>query len=110
MSETPLSQAMLLDGMYPGIVEKWAARALALEAELADYKQAAEDIALWGDFNTLRAELALLRSQYYELLYQVATKHENETRHETALRYIRERENRTSGPAMMELIIKEQGV
>ena len=31
-----LSQAMLLDGMYPGIVEKWAAQVAALESELAE--------------------------------------------------------------------------
>ena len=34
-----LSQAMLLDGMYPGIVEKWSAQAAALEAELALLKE-----------------------------------------------------------------------
>jgi len=39
MSEKPLSQAMLSDGMYPGIVERWAAQALALESELALLKE-----------------------------------------------------------------------
>ena len=62
-----------------------------------------------NDLEAQRAELALLRSKYDELLYAVATKHENETRHETALRYIREQENKPSGPASMELI-KEQEV
>ena len=33
-----------------------------------------------------------IRRLYDELLYAVETKHEGETRHETALRYIRERE------------------
>lgn len=32
------------------------------------------------------------RDRYDELLYAVATKHPDETRHQTALRYIRERE------------------
>ena len=36
-----------------------------------------------------------LSERYYELLYAVASKHEGETRHETALRYIVERENGT---------------
>lgn len=33
-----------------------------------------------------------VREKYQELIYQVQTKHPNETRHETALRYIMERE------------------
>lgn len=36
-----------------------------------------------------------LRAKYDELIYAVASKHEGETRHETALRYIREREAST---------------
>ena len=44
-------------------------------------------------------EVSRLRPLYEELLYAVATKHDNETRHETALRYITERENRIEGPA-----------
>lgn len=39
-------------------------------------------------------ELAALKAAYDELLYEVAQKYEGETRHQTALRYIRERENR----------------
>ena len=45
-------------------------------------------------------EVDHLRSLYNELLYAVASKHEGETRHETALRYIRERENRIEGPCV----------
>lgn len=41
-------------------------------------------------------ELENVRSQYHELLYAVAQKFPDETRHETALRYIREREARAS--------------
>lgn len=40
-----------------------------------------------------------MRTLYNELIYAVATKHDGETRHETALRYIRERETRIEGPA-----------
>ena len=39
------------------------------------------------------------RTLYHQLLYAVEAKHEGETRHETALRYIRERETTVSGPA-----------
>lgn len=38
-----------------------------------------------------------LKEKYYELLFQVADKYPGETRHETALRYLREA--KTSGPA-----------
>ena len=44
-------------------------------------------------------EVSRLRSLYQELLGAVATKHDNETRHETALRYITERENRVEWPS-----------
>lgn len=37
--------------------------------------------------------------QYNELLNAVETKHEGETRHQTALRYIREHESSSSGPS-----------
>jgi hypothetical protein len=37
------------------------------------------------------------KALYMELLYQVSTKHPDETSHETALRYIREAEDRTCG-------------
>lgn len=38
------------------------------------------------------------KSKYYELLYQVSNKHPNETRHETALRYLRQAENQNNPP------------
>lgn len=47
----------------------------------------------------LSQQVSELENKYYELLYAVASKYPNETRHETALRYIRERELATnSGP------------
>mgnify|MGYP001591209675 FL=1 len=42
-------------------------------------------------------EVERLRLLYNELLYAVTSKHEGETRHETAIRYIRERENHPGG-------------
>lgn len=45
-------------------------------------------------------EVESLRTRYHELLYAVASKHEGETRHETARRYIQERENRIEGPCV----------
>ena len=47
----------------------------------------------------LEAENAELKRQYYELIMEVVNKIEGETRHETALRCIREHELRDSGPA-----------
>ena len=41
-------------------------------------------------------EVDQLKRLYNELIYAVATKHEGETRHETALRYIQERESQKS--------------
>ena len=49
-------------------------------------------IQLQHDVNRLTGERDALREKYQELLYQVSDKHHNETRHETALRYLRERE------------------
>ena len=53
-----------------------------------------------GD-NSMMAKLEAVKKKYYELLYAVETKHAKETRYETALRYIQERENiRTEGQAV----------
>ena len=42
--------------------------------------------------SALIEELETLRAQYLELIHAVASKYPGETRHETALRYITERE------------------
>lgn len=42
----------------------------------------------------LEAKLSKMEDDYHELLLAVVNKHEGETRHETALRYITEHENR----------------
>jgi hypothetical protein len=44
----------------------------------------------------LIAEMAEIESKYMELLYAVASKFPGESRHQTALRYIRERETVTA--------------
>lgn len=47
-------------------------------------------------------EVERLRSLYNELLYAVERKHDGETRHETALRYIREAESRANSGSACE--------
>ena len=47
----------------------------------------------------LQAENEELKNKYYDLLLQVAKKFPDESRHETAKRYIQERETSTNGPA-----------
>ena len=49
----------------------------------------------------------LLAAKYDELLFAVGMKHPNETRHETALRYIRQAENSPHAP---EAALKREGV
>ena len=51
----------------------------------------------------LEAERDRLRDAYNELIYEVATKHPDESRHETAKRYIHEREHRQSNVAQQAL-------
>jgi hypothetical protein len=46
----------------------------------------------------LQAENERLKGKYNELLFAVVSKHDEEARHDTALRYIREREQAVSGP------------
>lgn len=46
---------------------------------------------------TLQARVEALETQYHDLLMSVETKHEGETRHETARRYILEAEKRNRG-------------
>ena len=53
----------------------------------AMYCKAQEEIA------KQQAEIDELKGKYYELLYAVANKFPDETRHQTALRYIQNAEN-----------------
>ena len=50
-------------------------------------------------YQCLARNSAKLQERYNELIYEVAQKHDGESRHDTARRYIRERENRISEPA-----------
>ena len=57
---------------------------------------ARDNIAKDAIIEAQSATIERLETQYHELLYAVEKKHPNETRHETALRYITEREARSS--------------
>lgn len=46
-------------------------------------------------------EVETLRANYHELILAVASKHEGEDRHATALRYIQERENHADSPSSL---------
>lgn len=54
---------------------------------------------MWFEMQTAQDQLAKAEqrvAEYNELIYAVQTKHHDETRHQTALRYIRNAENRQS--------------
>ena len=80
---------------------------LDLELEIDDLKdQLAKANQLWqiaqGRCDGLEEKLAKAEqrvAKYNELLYAVQTKNPDETRHQTALRYIRNAENRPSNTA-----------
>lgn len=57
-------------------------------------------LAKWLRHESPDSEHLRTLTLYNELIYAVGMKHKDETRHETALRYIRERENSTQGPGM----------
>ena len=111
-------------GHIRNLLEELAADRRRLEAELAVARMrlAALEVERWDDFSKddpqswplyvhkwLEAELADLLKAYDELIYAVATKHEGETRHQTALRYIREAESRPSGgPSVAALTAGEE--
>lgn len=49
-----------------------------------------------ASMESLTAEYETIKAKYNALLYKVSRKFDNETRHETALRYIREAELKSS--------------
>ena len=53
-------------------------------------------------------EVEALEAKYYELILAVVMKHEGETRHETAMRYIVERENIETSGSVQELSPKDK--
>lgn len=72
-----------------------------LEGEVDDYSEVPK--AMRDRLTELERDAA----KYYQLLYAVQTKHPDESRHETALRYIRNAENQCHGP--QQAIDKERG-
>ena len=54
------------------------------------------------------AQIKELQAKYYELLYGVGSKFPNETRHETALRYIQNAETHNNRPAKAAEIVETQ--
>jgi len=57
-----------------------------------------ENIALKVQVKGLKTEVARLREDYHELIFQVENKYPNETRHETAKRLIREAQRGSNDP------------
>lgn len=51
-----------------------------------------------------------MSAKYYELILAVGNKHPGESRHETALRYIRQSENNNAGPAQADAILSNAGI
>jgi hypothetical protein len=64
-----------------------------LSKELDKAQIKAEDLEEEHDSMTHWKELEEIKSKYYELILNVESKHSEETRHQTALRYIREKES-----------------
>lgn len=93
-------------------LEAWEAEALKIEnrklkAEIVTLTQYQGD--MYRDYltecNALHEKIKELEAAYSELIMEVATKVPNESCHDTAKRYIREREHRTGGIA--EAVLKE---
>jgi len=70
-----------------------AMRADTREQSLAHLEEARREI------ENMESEKARLSALYHELLLSVESAHEGESRHQTALRYIRERETFSCAPA-----------
>lgn len=72
--------------------------ASTLEKDVNDPASRLHGMNFTGEITALRQaaaqarELETVKAQYHELLFHVGTKHPNESRHETALRYIRQAE------------------
>ena len=78
--------------------QRWKAEQEAAEvlAGLAAVSIRGVTDARVAEANVDAGELAELREKYNELLYAVGSKHRDETRHETALRYIKQAERSVS--------------
>lgn len=65
--------------------------------------------ALRAQLEAMAAEITRLRESYHQLIYAVGSKYPGESRYETALRYIRERELNHGGAAMQALVREKEG-
>ena len=79
----------------PSCVSVSRKRIRQLEADLAAAREALEK----AEAELERIKGTRIKELYYELLYQVCNKYSNETRHQTALRYIRQAENQNNPPS-----------
>lgn len=59
---------------------------------LSVLSQEAKPFAIDEHITRLKARIAELEKEYYELIYAVGNKYPHETRHQTALRYIQQSE------------------
>ena len=69
------------------------------ESSTHRYMAGKEYDEIWDYAEWLEDDFERLEEKYYELICAVAKKHPGETRHETALRYIRESEQKVTGPS-----------
>ena len=56
---------------------------------MVEYIMSASNLLLIDAFKKLSMECEDIKTQYYELIMAVGNKYPNESRHQTALRYIR---------------------
>lgn len=87
----------LLYGEQKHALRRLQAERDALKDDLATILKERNDFEIRCD--TLKAELAAKDQLYHELLYQVGNKYPNESRHETALRYLKRAEQPSNDPA-----------
>jgi meiotically up-regulated gene 157 (Mug157) protein len=66
---------------------------IVAQLETYNFECVAGPLELCADWHDLKQQLATLQSSYNELIMQVGRKFTGESRHETAKRYIRERED-----------------
>lgn len=100
-----------------------ALKAIASDAVPEGKQDMVQLLAGVANHDTLRQALLIVRAQrdtdrkalveaqrlYYELLLEVSNKWPNETRHETALRYIQERERGSHTSADMDAALANEG-
>ena len=78
------------DAIVAATTAEYEAKLAALEFERDDLERV--NAEFFDRIGVKREQIAALEAKYTELLYAVAQKFVGESRHETALRYIRERE------------------